>query len=115
MIKEKIIPHYEMDFYGARLQLCDLTIYIEEKFLDQEFTVDLPHKIPRHEMARAAVVNAAIKGDLISLESEDISNGILDMYTKACLKELSLNNSEQRKVGVERILKDLKSLRTQGL
>ncbi|SMF49937.1 hypothetical protein [Pseudobacteriovorax antillogorgiicola] len=109
MVKEKTIPVYRNEFYGTRLEMLDFVIYVDEDLEDKDFSPEMPHKIPRYEMTRVAVASAAIQGQLIHLEPEDKSNGIWDMYHKACLKELSLEIDGERREGVQKILDTLKS------
>ena len=107
MVKEKTLPVYEIDFYGIRLQLRSFVVYVDEDMVNDEFTPDTPHKVPRFEMTRVAVAAAALQEKLIHLEKEDKSNGVWDMYHKACLKELTVETDEKRRAGVQKILEEL--------
>ncbi|NRA67275.1 MAG: hypothetical protein HRU19_22515 [Pseudobacteriovorax sp.] len=107
MVKEVTVPQYEIDFYGTRVELRDVVVYLDDDSEEDGFSQSLPHRIPRFEMARVAVVSAAMQDELIHLETEDVTNGVLNMYKKACAKELSLELEGRRRHGVERILAEL--------
>lgn len=109
MLKEKIIPHYEIDFYGSKIMMKDFTIYVDEDIFDEDYSPEQAHKIPRFEMARVAVVSAALQGELIQLEPDDLRNGVWEMYKKACEKELSFGDDSLCHEGVQRIFDHLKS------
>ncbi|SMF41020.1 hypothetical protein [Pseudobacteriovorax antillogorgiicola] len=109
-MKEKVIPVYDVDFYGTRILMQDFVIYLDSDLEEEEFDPNHPHKVPRYEMARVAIVAAVPKGESIPLEESDAFNGVRDMYRKACFKELSLEPDGMRRLGVKRILAEIDQL-----
>lgn len=107
-MKSITLSKYKYSIMNFELVMDNFTIYVEDQFDEQSFDPNRhSYRIPRFEQARAMVILAARKSELLKFSIQDKEDGIVSIYKRACKRELSLGRDELIKPKVEAILSNL--------
>ena len=102
------LSKYKYRLMNFELVMDNFTVYVEDHLDEQCFDPDKhSYRIPRYEQARAMVILAAKKSELLKFSLQDKEDGIVAIYKRACKRELSLGRDELIKPQVEAILSSL--------
>ena len=104
------LDEYNYSLYSHEIRLKNFDIYLPPTVSVDDFdALNDEFKIPKYETVRAIILFMAHKRIKPQLNAEDKVSGLVNIYIKACQRELSIKSYPELTPFIEEILDDLRS------